>query len=275
MTTAMLLVLSGWPARAQSVPAMYSLLPMTISASSRMQPGEFRENRLASERSLLLSQGFQWLTTTHLSRTLHEQPFPVRGQSLSLSSGPQIRLGDTEIVLPFDAGRDTSSLNAESTWTGGTPRMTVAIGPDDRIRLEARHSTRNDALSNRRRRSASISWRHQFNERWALTTGLRRDSEHETMAITSSAEAYASIDATLLGGWRWSLASQLSNASYGSIMPADSARRDRSASLSLSASYPLYGGWWLSGELATRHIRNETERPLLNQSGGVKLLRNF
>ncbi len=276
LTAALMAALSAGAAHAESVPAaMYSLVPTTISASSRTLPGEFRESRLSSERSLLLSPGFQWLTTTQLSRTRHDQPFPVRTQSLSLSSGPRIALGATELALPFDAGRDNHSLSAESSWTSSAPRMTVALGPYDRIRLEARISTRNDALSTRRKRSASISWRHQFNERWALTTGVRQDSDYEAAAITNSAEAYASVDATLLGGWRWSLASQLSNANYGSAIPADTARRDRSASLLLSTRYPLYGGWWISGELATRHTWSESEKPLLNQSGGLKLFRNF
>ena len=258
-------------------PTTYSLLPVNFTGSSRTLPGESRENRLSSERSLILSPSLQWLTSTDLSRTRLEQPFPVRAQSLSLSTGPRIKLGDTELALPFNTGREASSLGTESSWSSGAPRMTVTLGPNDRIKLEARIISRNEQLSASRRRTASISWRHKFNDRWALTTGLRQERSSELLdtASSSSAETFASVDTVLKGGWRWSLASSLSDSSYGTGTGSDAWRRDRSASLSLSTRYPLYGGWWVSGELRARQTWGDVATPLANQSGGLKLFRNF
>lgn len=275
---AALLALAAFAAKANDLPAStYSLLPTNFSGSSRTLPGESRENRLFGERSLALSPRLQWLTSTDLSRTRLEQPYPVRAQSLNLSTGPRIKLGDSELALPFNTGREASSLGPESTWTGGAPRMTVALGPNDRIRLEARLSSRYDPLSSSRRRSTSVSWRHKFNDRWALTTGLRQERASDALDTlsSSSAETFASVEALLQGGWRWSLASSVSDSSYGLSSGSESGRRDRSASLSLSTRYPLYGGWWISGELRAKQTWSETETPLANQSGGLKLFRNF
>lgn len=275
---AALLALATGAAGADDIqPSMYSLLPTNFSGSSHTLPGESREARLSGERSLILSPRFQWLTATDLSRTRLEQPFPVRAQSLTLSTGPRIKLGNAELALPFNTGRDASSLGAESTWSGGAPRMTVALGPNDRIKLEARLTSRSGQLSNRRNRTATVSWRHKFNERWALTTGVRqaRETDAVDMAITSTAETFASVEAALQGGWRWSLASSLSDSIYGSGLTNEAARRDRSASLSLSTRYPLHGGWWISGELRAKQTWSEAEAPLASQSGGLKLFRNF
>lgn len=275
---AALLALSEGVAQADEMSrSMYSLLPVNFSGSSRTLPGESREARLSSERSLDLGPRLQWLTSTDLYRTRLEQPFPVRGQSLTLSTGPRIKLGNTELALPFNTGRDASSLGAESIWSGGAPRMTVAIGPNDRIKLEARLTSRNGQASSRRNRTAALSWRHKFNDRWALTAGLRQERETDAleMATSSTAETFASVEAALQGGWRWSLASSLSDSRYGSGPTNEAAHRDRSASLSLSTRYPLYGGWWISGELKAKQTWSEAEAPLANQSGGLKLYRNF
>ena len=265
-------------ARADDIqPSMYSLLPTNFSGSSRTLPGESRENRLSSERSLVLSQRLQWLTSTDLSRTRLEQPYPVRAQSLSVSTGPRIRLGNSELALPFNASREASSLGSESTWTGGAPRMTVALGPNDKVRLEAKLSSRNDPQSSSRRRSTSVSWLHSINDRWSVSAGLRQEREFDgtDATLSSTAETYANVEAKLGGGWRWSLASSLSGASYGASSSTDPVHRDRAASLSLSTRYPLYGGWWISGELKTKQTWGDAETPLANQSGGLKLFRNF
>lgn len=272
-----MLVLAAGTVRGDDIPrSAYSLLPANFTGSSRTLPGESRESRLSGERALDLGQRVQWLTSTDLSRTRLEQPFPVRAQSLSLSTGPRIRLGNTELALPLSTGRDVSNLGPESSWSGGAPRMTVALGPNDRIKLEARLSSRY-GVTQSRKRTAAVSWRHKFNDRWALTTGVRQ--EHETdgldIAMTNTAETFASVEAALQGGWRWSLASSLAGSSHGTGMGSGTLRRDRSASLSLSTRYPLYGGWWISGELKAQQTRSEAETPLASQSGGLKLFRNY
>ncbi len=278
LTAGILPALAAGSALADDIPASaYALLPVNFAGSSRTLPGERREERLSSERALVLSPSLQWLTSTDLSRSRLEQPYPVRAQSLILSTGPRIRLGNTELALPFDTGREASSLSREASWSGSAPRMTVALGPSDKVKLEARVSSRNDPQSSRRQRSASLSWRHSFNDHWSLTAGLRQERESDTLetAMTRTDETYASVEASLHGGWRWSLASSLANSNYGMGVGAGTARRNRSASLSLSTRYPLYDGWWISGELRTRQSWGEAETPQAYQSGGLKLFRNF
>lgn len=155
--------------------------------------------------------------------------------------------------------------------------MTVALGPNDRIKLEARISHRNDTQSTSRRQTTAVSWRHKFNDRWSLTTGMRQVQTSDAMdAITSStAETFASVEASLRGDWRWSLGSSLSGNSYGAVSGTDGGRRDRSAAFTLSTRYPLYGGWWISGELRTKQTWGDSEPPLANQSGGLRLFRNY
>lgn len=266
------------PAMADGLsPSVYDLLPATFSVQSLSLPGEKRENRLSGERALPLRPGLQWLTTTDLSRARIDQPYPVRVQSLSLSTGPQVKLGDTEMSLRLNAGRDASSLGTESVWNGGTPRMTVALGPNDRIRLEAALSTRNEASAVRRKRTASVNWRHRFSDRWSLTAGLKQVRENDALEDNSVAETYASVDAWLRNGWLWSVASSLKDSTYGSAgaSAGELLRRDRSASVSLSTRYRLYDGWWISGELKSTQVWTEVDPPARNQYGGVRLSKNF
>jgi hypothetical protein len=276
VTTLLILVAQSVPAD-DNLSSIYSLLPTNFSGSSRVLPGERRESWLSSERLLSLNSGFQWLTSTDLSRTRFDQPFPVRAQSLNLSTGPKIRLGNAELSLPFNAGRETSSLGSDATWTGSSPRMTLALGTNDKVRLEAKLSNRNDQLSTTRKRSASVSWLHNINDRWSVKAGLRQEREFDSTdnPLSTVAETYANIDARLAGGWRWSLASSLSGTSYGIPTSGDTTHRDRSASLALSTRYPLYGGWWISGELKARQTWGEAEPLWTDQSGALKLFRNF
>lgn len=277
-SAAVLALAIGTPAGAGGLsPPVYDLLPLSYSTQSLSLPGERRENRLSGERALMLRPGVQWLTTTSLSRALIDQPYPVRTQSLSLSTGPQIMLGETEMSLRLNAGREASSLGTISVWNGGAPRMTVALGPNDRVRLEAAINTRNEANAVRRKRTASVSWRHRFSDRWSLTAGLRQARESDALEDNSVAETYASVDAWLRNGWLWSVASSLKDSSYGGAgaISGELLRRDRSASLSLSTRYQLYGGWWISGELRSTQVWVEADPPTRNQYGGVRLSKNF
>ncbi len=199
---------------------------------------------------------------------------PVRAQGFGLSTGPQLRLGIAELALPWNSGRDTSAANSTSTWSGGAPRMTVALGPNDRIRLEARISRRKDAGSTKRKRTTSLSWRHSFDDAWSMSAGLREIREADESDASITGETWASVDARLYSGWRWSLASSLSEArtSGGSgLQPAQ-----RIASLSLSTRYRLSDGWWISGELKSTHSRYSDEaRATTSRSGGLKIYRDF
>ena len=253
------------------------LLPQRLSSSRLFMPGDRSEDHVYSERSFRLGQGIAWQTSTDLSRTRLEQMYPVGTDGISLSTGPQIRLGATELALPFSTGRDSRNVGGGSTWSGGAPRMTVALGPYDRVRLEASLRHRNAYGQLQRRQSAALTWRHSVNEDWSLTTGLRqiRDSGGDTDGRVI-AETYASIDGLLANGWRWSLASSLSDARYPEVTGLQPYYRDRSTSLSVSTRYRLVGGWWLSGDLrSTQSYRSDEMRGLTSYSGGLRLHRNF
>lgn len=254
-------------------PSTVWLLPQQFQGSSLTLPGDRRENRLTGERSLALWPGVEWQTSTLLSRTHYEQIYPVRAQGIGLSTGPQLRFGSSELALPLSAGRDSSSIGNPSIWASGTPKMTVELGPDDRVRLEANFGRRREAGSNRRKRSATLSWRHRLTDNWSLTTGLRQSHESGGDTPGLTAETYASLDARFRSGWRWSLASSLSDFRYpgGSGLQAA-----RSTSFSLSTRYKLPDGWWISGELKSIQTDYDSDqRSIANRSVGLKLYRDF
>ncbi len=251
------------------------LLPSQVYGSSQWLPGDRWEGRLTGERSLLLP-GMEWQTSTDLSRTRFEQMFPVRAQGVKLSTGPKIRIGAAELSLPWITGRDTYSVGGTSTWSGSAPRMTLALGSNDRVRLEAKVSRRKDSAMTQRRRSASLSWRHSFSDDWSLTAGLRQVYESGGTDTRLTAETYASVDARLDSGWRWSLASSLSDLRQTGTTGLQASQRDRSASLSLSTRYRLADGWWVSSELkSTQTYHGDEQRAAANHSGEMKLYRDF
>ncbi len=271
----MVVLFAGCPVLAQadlSAPLPNWLLPPNVYGSSLLLPGERWEGQLTGERNIALRPGMEWQTRTDLHRTRFEQMYPARAQGFSLSTGPQIRLGAAEFSLPWSAGRNSSSIGGASSWSSGSPRMTVALGPWDRVRLEAKLSRRREGSSTQRRRTTSLSWRHSFSNNWSLTTGLREVRETGDADTSISAETYASVDAWFGDDWRWSLGSSLLD-NRSTRLPA--LQRDRSASLSLSTRYRLPDGWWISGELqSTQTYRGDEQRPL-SHSGGLKLFRDF
>ncbi len=254
-------------------PSLDWLLPQRFYGSSQLLPGERWEGHLTGERSLALNPGVEWQTSTDLSRIRFEQMAPVRAQGFRLSTGPQLKLGAAELSLPWSAGYDTNSISGGSNWRGGAPRMSVALGPNDRIRLEAKISRRRDAGATQRKRTTSLSWRHSFGDAWSMSAGLRETREAGEVDASITGETWASLDARF-SGWRWSLASSLSEArSNGAtgLVPTQ-----RIASLSLSTRYKLSDGWWISGELKSTHINySDEQRTLLSHSGGMKLQRDF
>ncbi len=249
------------------------LLPQRFHGSSHMLPGDRWEGSLTGERSLALTPRLEWQTSTDLNRIRYEQLAPVREQGFRLSTGPMMRLGAAELSLPWNVGHDANSVSGRSTWSGGAPRMTVALGPNDRIRLEAKISRRKDAGATQRKRTTSLSWRHSFGDAWSMSAGLREIREAGEADARITGETWASLDARF-SGWRWSLASSLSEARGTGTIGLQPAQR--TASLSVSTRYRLSDGWWISGELkSTQTHYTDEQRPLVSHSGGMKLFRDF
>lgn len=250
-----------------------SLLPPTLSYAG--VPGEYRESRMSTRSTLTLQPGLSWSTATGLTGTRYSQGVPMRSDALDLSTGPLVRLGRAELELPLTAGRELNNLYGYTNWSGSASNLSVALGPNDRIRLEAKVSSRSDLASTRLRRSANLSWRHAFTERWAIRAGLRqiRESEHGSEEDLLQTEGYASLNALLPGGWGWSLQGTLGESASGTAaMP----KNERSTEVSLTGRRQLSDRWWLSGTLSSSQIlRSGAVLPVTSQSGGVKLQRDF
>ncbi len=252
-----------------------SLLPPTLSYAG--VPGEYRESRMSARSTLTLQPGVSWSTVTGLTGTRFSQGMPIRSDAFDLSTGPRIKLGRAKLELPLTAGREMNNLVGYTNWSGGGSNLSVALGPNDRIRLEAKLSSRSDALSSRTRRSTNLSWRHAFTERWAVRAGLRqlRESDNGGDDDRAQLESYASLNATLPGGWSWSLQGTLGDSARwngASVAP----RNERSTELSLTSRRQLSDRLWLSGTLSSSQVqRMGAGFPVTSQSGGVKLQREF
>ena len=252
-----------------------SLLPPTLSYAG--VPGEYREGRMSTRSTLTLQPGLSWSTATGLTGIRFGQGMPIRSDSFNLSTGPRIRLGSAELELPLTAGREMNNLYGYTNWSDGASHLSVALGPNDRVRLEAKLGHRSDATSTRKRRSANLSWRHAFTERWAVRAGLRqlRESDLGSDDAMLQTESYASLNASLPGNWSWSLQGTLGDSAswYGTTSVP---RNERSAAISLTGRRRLADRWWLSGTLSSSQVqRNGVGIPVTSQSGGVKLQREF
>lgn len=255
--------------------------PVTTTVSTRFLPGEFRERQLASESNLQLRPGLVWQTTTGLSGARYDQATLFRNQSARLTTGPELKWGRVELAMPLQAGQEVLAASGESQWAASMPRMTVQLGPDDSVKLEARASTRQDSAATRTsksKRAVALSWRHAFNEKFALRTGLERSSEtvEHSLETSESAQAFAQLSASLPSNWRLVLGGSLYQAINHSAAGAEDSSRDRSQTLSLSANRSLINGWKLSGSLSVRQAQNGDESsPFTSRSGNLRLSRDF
>lgn len=251
-----------------------SLQAPTLSYSG--VPGEYRESRMNSRSTLTLQPGLSWSTTTGLTGTRYGTGVPMRSEAFDLSTGPRVKLGRAELELPLTSGREMNNLYGYTSWSGGASNLSVALGPKDHIRLEAKLNSRSDALSSRTRRSANLSWRHAFTERWAIRAGLLQSHETENGGDeTLRTESYASLNASLSSGWRWDLQGSLRTSEYrGTGGFVDHA--DRRTLLTLTSSKIIIDRWRLSGSLsASQSTRTDLGSPVNSRSGGIRLQREF
>ncbi len=268
-------MLAGGPVQATEQRRAPYLLPTDLSSTHLSRPGEWRENRVLGERLMPITSGLKWQTLTDLRGTRYEQPYPALGQTFSLSTGPQLKLGRMELAMPFNTGRESSGLGETDGWRSAAPRLTVALGPNDRIRLEAR-VMRNEAATARNRRTTSVTWQRQLNDRWSLSTGLSQSSVTGIDDLSVTSEAHAGVNSTLPGGLLWSLTRRFSVSTFGIPGRALPTSTGHATSLSLSTRYPLRDGWWISGELrSTQSVSSDTLQPVTSRSGGLRLVRDF
>lgn len=256
-------------------------LPVSTSVSTRFLPGEFRERQLASESNLQIRPGLIWQTTTGLSGARYEQVMQLRNQSARVTTGPQLNWGRIELAMPLQAGQEVLVASGDSQWASSMPRMTVQLGPDDSIRLEARATTRSDnsvTRTSKSKKSVAVSWRHAFNEKYALRTGLERSYEtiEHSLENSESAQAFAQLSASLPDHWRLVFGGSLYQVVSRSGGLLDDAVQDRSQSLSLTANRPLVNGWKLSGSLSvSQTLHGDGGTLSTGRTGNLRLSRDF
>jgi hypothetical protein len=252
-----------------------------VTASSRNLPGSFRETNIFTEQSLSLNSRLSWETSTGLTTTQYAQTIPLRSQSARLTTGPRLQLGRFELSVPIQSGQELGSGQSDVMWRSNAPRMSFALGPDDKIWLEARLQNRTEhrqVSSRKSRKSLGINWRHAFDETYSLRTGLGRNQEimDDGLQRSQGAEVYAQLNMHLPDRWQLSLLGSLQRLAYPSQSLVSRVTRDQSASLALSASHGLGGGWWVSGSYAIdQNAASGLSVPVYTQSGRLRLTRDF
>lgn len=251
------------------------------SVSTQFIPGQFRERQLASESRLQIRPGLSWQISTGFYGTRYDQVSLFRTQTARLTTGPQLKWGAIELAVPLQAGQEVQAASGDAQWASGMPRMTVQLGADDSIKLEANASTRQEntlTRTSKSKRSVALSWRHAFNERFAVRTGLERSSEtiDHSLESSESAQAFAQLSASLPSHWRLVFGGSLYQGVNHSGLSTDDASKDRSQSLSLSANRPLLNGWTLSGTLSLRHtLHSDLSAAFNSGTGNLRLSRDF
>lgn len=248
----------------------------TPSVSTIVVPGEYRENRFNLRSTLDLKPGLIWSTSTGLVGTRYGQASSLGAQSLNLSSGPSFQLGRLGLTLPLSAGRELTSLNNLTSWSGGAPHMSLALTPKDQVRLEARVNSRRDSQTVRTRRSVALSWRHAFSERWAIQTGLREVRDVEPSGYQQlNNEAFGILSATNSSGRRWNIQGSISEYTTQSLL-GSGALNDQGVMWSLEARHEVADRWWLSGSVsAQQSYGTTTTTSLPSRFVGLRLQRDF
>lgn len=252
-----------------------------VTASTRNLPGSFKETNVVTEQSLSLNSLLSWDTSTGLTTTQYTQGMPLRSQSARLTMGPRLQLGRFELSVPVQSGHELGSGQSDIVWTSNAPRMSFALGPNDKIWLEARLQNRTEqrqVSSRKSRKSLGINWRHAFSDTYSLRTGLGRNQEmiDDGLQRSRGAEVYAQLNMQLPDRWQLSVLGSVQMIEYPLYGSVTRLARDQSASLALSASHGVGGGWWLSGSYSIdQNAFSGLSIPVYRQSGRLRLTRDF
>ena len=265
-----------------AVPLISGEALLTLPAvNSVIEPGQFRQTRVSKEQSLSLASGIVWETSTGLTATQYTQALPVRTQSARFTTGPNLQLGRFEFALPVQSGYELGTGQGEAMWMSNAPRISFNLGPNDRVRLEARVQNRTEqrqTFSRKSKKSVGVNWRHAFNDRYSLRAGMGQNQEviDDGLQRNHGAEVYAQMRARLPSNWQVSLLGSVQAAHYTADGVGSKATRDQSSSLVLSANKGLGGRWLLSGSFSIDQIgASGLTMPTYTQSGQVRLTRDF
>ena len=255
-------------------------LPLPVNGSTVVLPGQGKETRLSTDGTVDFNQVLGWQTSAAVRGTRYSQPTPLRSESVVFDSGPRVRLGNGELVLPFHAGSESLNGSQQSSFAGGAPRLTVKINKRNSVKVEARALVKNDAhnpQSSTVQKGAKLSWKHALGEHWSVRAGIERSSDQpaDAPAIDRSA-AFANLNAELPQEWRLSFGGSAATSAYRSGDALEEVRRDRLRSFSMSAQRKLPGGWAVSGALSVSQTEVSGNNPsAFSQGGMLKLTRDF
>ena len=245
------------------------------------EPGQFRQTKLSKEQPLSLGSDLVWDTSIGLTATQYIQPLPLRTQSARFSTGPNLQLGRFEFALPMQSGYEMGTGQGEAMWTSSSPRVTLTLGPNDGVRLEARTQNRTEqrqVSSRKSKKSIGVSWRHSFNDRYSLKAGMGRNQEvfDDGLQRNHGAEVYAQMSARLPDNWQLSLLGSMQTVQYAANGFGSKLMRDQSSSLVLSVNRGIGGRWLLSGSVSIdQNGSSGLSVPTYTQSGQVRLTRDF
>ena len=265
-----------------AAPLMSGEALLTLPAvTSAMEPGQFRQTRVSKEQSLSLASGIVWETSTGLTTTQYTQALPVRTQSARFTTGPNLQLGRFEFALPVQSGYELGTGQGETLWTSNAPRITFTLGPNDRVRLEARVQNRTEqrqTFTRKSKKSVGVSWLHAFSDRYSLKAGMGQNQEiiDDGLQRNHGAEVYAQVRARLPDNWQLSLLGSVQAVHYTADGLGSKATRDQSSSLVISANKGLGSRWLLSGSFLIDQIgASGLTVPTYTQSGQIRLTRDF
>lgn len=260
----------------------YSLLSLPqVSAVSLGLPGSFKTTQLLTEQTLPLSSQLGWETSTGLTTTQYTQLMPFRAQSALLTTGPRLQLDRFDLSVPMQSGYELGTGQDDILWTSSTPRISFAPSPNDRISLEARihHRTERRQTSLRKsRKSIGVNLRHSFNDKYSLKTGIVRRQEilDDGLQRSRGAELFAQVNVTLPDQWQVNLLGSVQRIQHPSYSLMGNTIREQSATLTLSASRALAGGWSVTGSYSIDQNGYAGLRmPVFTQSGRLRLTRDF
>ena len=235
---------------------------------------------VATESILAFKPGWTWLTSTSLSGMRHNSLMPFRAENSRITTGPQFRIGSSDIFFPFQTGYEIATGAAHMTWVSSSPGLKIAMSKQDSIQIDTGFKTRRVeslALQNiETSKSIALSWGHSFGDRWSTRIGLQQRNEADRMRSENIKEGFARVSARLSNDWWWTLSGSVSETLRSSGGQANPGLKDTFSTLSISTRYMLSYGWEVSGTFSTsqKQVGGESA-PSSSRTGSIKLYRGF
>jgi hypothetical protein len=253
---------------------------LSIKTTSSAIPGELKETNIATESIFAFKPGWSWQTTTNFSGMRHNSLMPFRSENSHITTGPQLKIGSTNIFFPLQTGYEIATGAAHMTWVSSSPGLKINISSKDSMQIDTGFKTRRTeslALQNvESSKSVGLSWRHNFDDYWSMRIGLERRVDAASMRSDNYKEGFARVTARLSNDWWWTLSGSIAETLHNTKGQADYSTRDTFSTLSISTRYVLSHGWEISGTFSEskNQVIGETGSST-SRKGSVKLYKGF